>query len=166
MLHALSQFAVTYSYSYSDTNTQSSTGSVFLNIVLLLIGLALVVLMVASMWRLFIKAGKPGWAAFVPFYNTYVLLQITGKPGWWLLLFFIPIVNFFVSVVVYYELVKCFGKGVGFLILLVVVPMVAYPLLAFGDAEYHAPTPEDGTEPEPPYPTKKGPNATPPNPVS
>jgi TonB family protein len=41
-------------------------------------------------WNVFVKAGWPGWAALIPFYNAYVLLKIGGKSGWWLPLFFIP----------------------------------------------------------------------------
>ena len=49
---------------------------------IILIYLAIVLLMIASMWKVFTKAGKPGWAAIVPIYNTIVLLEIVGKPIW------------------------------------------------------------------------------------
>jgi hypothetical protein len=91
------------------------------------------------LWRIFTRAGKPGWAVLVPFYNTYVLLQIVGRPGWWLLLFFVPLVNVVVGIVVYYDLVKAFGRGVGTLLLLLFVPFVGFPMLAFGNNSYKAP---------------------------
>ncbi|HSX34398.1 MAG TPA: DUF5684 domain-containing protein [Candidatus Saccharimonadales bacterium] len=163
MLHLPSQFAI----SYSDTtlnDTQSSPFDIFGNVFALLLGVAFVVLIFASMWRVFTKAGKPGWASLVPLYNSYVLLKIAGKPGWWLILSFIPIVNFVVAVIVYYQLVKCFGKGLGFLVLMLLVPFVAYPILGFGSAVYHAPEPDELADT--PYPTRKDPGATPANPVS
>ncbi|MFO0261358.1 MAG: DUF5684 domain-containing protein, partial [Planctomycetota bacterium] len=51
-----------------------------------LILLALFALIIASLWIIFTKAGQPGWASLIPFYNLYVMLQIVGKPAWWLLL--------------------------------------------------------------------------------
>ena len=58
-----------------------------------IVGLLVAILVIAGLWRVFTKAGKPGWAALIPIYNLIVLLQITGKPAWWLLLFLIPGVN-------------------------------------------------------------------------
>ena len=98
--------------------------------------LAFIVLMIASMWTIFSKAGKPGWAALVPIYNLIVLLDIVGKPWWWLLLMFIPIVNFVVIIMIYHNLSLSFGKGAGFTVGLILLGIVFLPLLAFGDAEY------------------------------
>ena len=81
---------------------------------IIFIYLAFIVLMIASMWTIFSKAGKPGWAALVPIYNIIVLLDIVGKPWWWLLLMFIPIVNFVVIIMIYHNLSLSFGKGAGF----------------------------------------------------
>jgi len=58
------------------------------------------IFMIVVMWKLFVKAGQPGWAAIIPFYNTYTLIKIAGKPGWWLLLYFIPFVNIVISIIV------------------------------------------------------------------
>src|SRR5215213_1016061 len=65
-----------------------------------IVGLIVGILVIAGMWKVFTKAGKPGWAAIIPIYNAVVLLQIAGKPLWWLLLFFIPIVNIVVAAMV------------------------------------------------------------------
>jgi hypothetical protein len=65
-----------------------------------LISLALSIFVIASFWKVFTKAGQPGWAAIVPFYNTYVLLKVVGRPGWWLVLFFIPIANIVIAIIV------------------------------------------------------------------
>ncbi len=93
-------------------------------------------LMIVSNWKIFEKAGKPGWASIVPIYNMVVLLQIVKKPVWWILLFFIPIVDIIVAIIVFHNLSKCFGKSVGFTIGLLFLPVIFFPLLAFGDATY------------------------------
>src|SRR5215470_14508882 len=76
--------------------------------------IALLVLLFAGMWKVFQKAGKPGWAAIIPIYNIIILLQIAGKPLWWIVLYFIPFVNIVAVVLVSIELAKRFGKGVAF----------------------------------------------------
>ena len=103
---------------------------------LTIIWLAIVILMIASMWRVFTKAGQPGWASIIPIYNVYIMLLIAGKPGWWLILFFIPFVNFVVMIIVVIALVEKFGKGVGFAIGMILLPFVFYPILGFGSATY------------------------------
>ena len=109
---------------------------------LTIVEIALLVLLIAGMWKVFQKAGKPGWAAIIPIYNIIVLLQITGKPIWWLVLYFIPFVNVVVLVLVCIALAKRFGKSVAFAIGLALLPFIFYPILGFGDATYGAaPTP-------------------------
>jgi hypothetical protein len=103
---------------------------------IIFIYLAFIVLMIASMWTIFSKAGKPGWAALVPIYNLIVLLDIVGKPWWWLLLMCIPLVNFVILIMVYHNLSLAFGKGAGFTVGLILLGIIFFPLLAFGDAEY------------------------------
>lgn len=101
--------------------------------------LAVAILLIASMWRIFTKAGRPGWAAIVPFYNVYVMLDVVGRPGWWLLLYFVPVVNFVVSIIVLADLAKVFGKGIEYVLGLIILPFVFYPMLAFGSAVYVGP---------------------------
>ena len=96
----------------------------------------ILVLVLASLWRVFEKAGRQGWEGIIPIYNIYVLLKIVGKPGWWLLLFLVPIVSIVIAFIVYIELAKRFGKGTGFGIGLVLLSIVFLPILAFGDAQY------------------------------
>ena len=105
----------------------------------ILIILAVVVFIIAAMWKIFEKAGQPGWAAIVPIYNCYVLLKIVGKPGWWLLLFLIPIVNYVFIIWTYNMLSKSFGKEEGFTVGLVLLGIVFFPILGFGDAKYLGP---------------------------
>ncbi len=110
-----------------------------IGIVGMLIGLVFIVLMIASVWKVFTKAGQPGWAAIIPIYNVIVLLKIIGKPWWWILGFIIPFVNFIVMILMAVGLAKVFGKGTGFAIGLILLSFIFYPILAFGDATYTAP---------------------------
>jgi hypothetical protein len=98
--------------------------------------LALVVAALAGLWKIFEKAGKPGWAALVPFYNLIVLLEIVGKPITWFIFMLIPCVNFYFGVLLVIEVAKVFGKDVAFAIGLFLLPFVFYPILGFGDAKY------------------------------
>ena len=105
-----------------------------------LVVLAVVVLVIVAMWKIFAKAGKPGWASLIPIYNAYVFLQIAGKPGWWLVLLLIPFVNLVFGIIATLAFCKNFGKGAGFAVGMIFLPVIFYPILAFGDAAY-APTP-------------------------
>jgi hypothetical protein len=98
--------------------------------------LVLVLLIVAGMWKVFVKAGKPGWAAIIPIYNVIVLLEIAGKPLWWFILLLIPFVNLIVMIIVLIALARNFGKGIGFALGLLILPFLFYPILGFGDARY------------------------------
>ena len=101
-----------------------------------IIGLLVAVLVIAGMWKVFTKAGKPGWASIIPIYNVVVLLQIAGKPIWWIVLLFIPIVNFVIAVMVMISLAKAFGKGTGFALGLLFLSPIFIPILGFSDAQY------------------------------
>ena len=107
--------------------------------VIIVIYLAIIVLMIASMWTIFSKAGKPGWASIVPIYNLIVLLEIVGKPWWWLFLMLIPIVNIVILIIVWHNLSLSFGKGGGFTVGLILLGIIFLPILAFGDAKYVGP---------------------------
>ncbi len=103
---------------------------------IVLIELAIAILVIAAMWRIFSKAGQPGWAAIIPIYNAYVLLKVAGRPGWWLLLCLIPFVNLVVLIVVMVDLAKAFGKGTGFALGLIFLSVIFLPILGFGSAQY------------------------------
>ncbi|PPK67485.1 DUF5684 domain-containing protein [Actinokineospora auranticolor] len=117
-------------------STSFPTGLV---VALALIGLAFAVVGIVAMWRIFTKAGQPGWAAIVPFYNTYTLLKIVGRPGWWLALLFIPLVNIVILIIVVVDLAKAFGKGGGFAFVLIFFSFIGMLILAFGSARYLGP---------------------------
>ena len=99
----------------------------------------IIIFEIASHWRLFTKAGKPGWASIIPIYNAFVLLEIVGRPWWWLLLWLIPVVNIVIGIIVILDLAKSFGKGVGFAIGIILLGPIFIPILAWGDAEYLGP---------------------------
>jgi hypothetical protein len=109
------------------------------SIIGLLIYLAVLAVVIAGFWKVFTKAGKPGWACIVPFYNLIVMLEIVGRPIWWLVLFLIPFVNFVIAIIVSIDMAKAFGKGTGFGIGLAFLPFIFYPILGFGNARYHGP---------------------------
>jgi len=104
-----------------------------------LIYLAIIVAYVVGLWMTYTKAGKPGWAAIIPIYNLYVLLKIVGRPGWWLILFFIPFLGLVMDIIVMLDLAKSFRKGTGFALGLIFFPFIFIPILGFGEASYAGP---------------------------
>lgn len=104
-----------------------------------IIWLAIIVLVIAGLWKTFTKAGQPGWAAIIPIVNIYFLLKIAGRPGWWLVLFLIPIVNIVISIIVYFDIARSFGKGVLFAIGLILLTPIFFCILGFGSAQYQGP---------------------------
>ena len=100
-----------------------------------IISLAISVLIIVALWKVYDKAGKPGWAAIIPIYNIWVLLEIIKKPWWWLLLLLIPIVNIVILIIMIHNLSLKFGKGVGFTIGMILLPFIFIPILGFGDAK-------------------------------
>lgn len=133
----------TYTTTTVDSSAAAGVGIAFLLIYLLFLSV-FTVLMIASMWKLFKKAGKNGWEAIIPIYNTIVMLQIIGRPVWWIVLFLIPFVNFVVAIIVAIDLAKSFGKDAGMGILVALLPIIGYPILAFGDSKYVGPAASQG----------------------
>jgi Family of unknown function (DUF5684) len=117
----------------------SNSGSIMGGIVGLIVCLAIGLVIVASIWKVFAKAGQPGWAAIVPIYNIIVLLNIVGKPLWWIILFMIPLVNIYAAFVVMTGLAKSFGKSTGFGLGLMFLGVFFFPILGFGSASYIGP---------------------------
>lgn len=116
-----------------DTGGAAGAG---LGIGFTLIWLLITVVVIAGMWKTFVKAGKPGWAAIIPIYNFVVLCEIAGKPGWWVVLLFVPVVNFVILIVLSIAVAKKFGKGTGYGLGLAFLGIIFYPMLGFGDARY------------------------------
>lgn len=101
--------------------------------------LVVFVVVIIGMWKTFEKAGKPGWAAIIPIYNCIVLLEIVGKPLWWIILLIIPIVNLIIAIMLTHQLSLSYGQGVGMTLLLIVLPFIGWPMLGFGPARYLGP---------------------------
>ncbi|MEI7730561.1 MAG: DUF5684 domain-containing protein [Verrucomicrobiota bacterium] len=98
--------------------------------------LAIAIVIIAGFWKVFTKAGKPGWAVLVPIYNVIVLVEIAGKPLWWFILFFIPFINLVAVILVGLAVAKQFGKSEAFGIGLALLGGIFYPILGFSDATY------------------------------
>ena len=101
-----------------------------------IIGLLIALLMIVAMWKVFTKAGQPGWASIIPIYNLYIWCKIVGRPWWWILLMLIPFVNFIILIILCIDTAKSFGKGVGFGIGLALLGVIFWPIIGFGSAQY------------------------------
>lgn len=128
LLPMLQESASGVNFEYSSQGNLGPVGTIVL--------LAVVVVMIAAMWKVFTKAGEPGWACLVPIYNIIVYLKISGKPVWWIILFIIPFVNFIIALLVSLGLAKNFGKGGGFGVGLWLLGPIFLMILAFGDAKF------------------------------
>jgi len=105
----------------------------------LLFGSIVGIVEIIALWKIYEKAGQAGWKAIIPFYNIYILLKIVGKPGWWLLLMCIPLVNIIYLIWTYNMLSKSFGKDEGFTVGLLLLGFIFLPILGFGKAVYVGP---------------------------
>ncbi len=112
-------------------NDHGSGGTIFL-----LVYLVILAVILAGCWKMFVKAGQPGWGILIPIYNAYLMIKVAGRPGWWLILMFIPLVNIIVGIVVTVDIARNFGKGIGFVLGMVFFGFIFYPILGFGSAEY------------------------------
>jgi uncharacterized membrane protein YhaH (DUF805 family) len=127
---------------FGNEDAAGAAGGLVVVLCQCIVMLVFLVPLIAGMWKTFEKAGKPGWASIIPIYNAIVLLEISGRPIWWILLFLIPCVGIVFHVIMLIDLSKNFGQGAGFAIGLLLLPMVFYPILGFGSSQYRpvAPT--------------------------
>lgn len=100
------------------------------------LNLLITALMVVAWWLAFDKAGKPGWAAIIPFYNVAVFFEVAGKPWWWLFLLLIPVANLVFYVLGCVDFAKAFGRSGGFAVGLIFLPIVFFPIIGFSDNRY------------------------------
>jgi hypothetical protein len=117
---------------------------IFLVVFLLAVG----VFYIIAAWKIYSKAGKPGWAIFIPIYNLIVYLEIVGKPWWWIFLLMIPFVNIVLCIILIHKLSLSFGKDAGFTVGLLFLSWLFYPILAFGSAKYVGPGGVPATPPQ------------------
>lgn len=115
----------------------------FLIIFIVILLLAICALMIVSNWIIFQKAGRPGWASIIPVYSSIVSLQVARLSPFLifiLLATFIPYVGTLIglafNIVVNIFTGKAFNKGAGFICGMIFLPIVFYPILAFGDSQY------------------------------
>ena len=147
---------VTYSTDFTTYSTPTSSSSLSWAVLapLILVYIAVIVFMIVSLWKVFVKTGRPGWASIIPVYNSWVLFEIVGYPGWWAILSFVPFVNIFPAVMMivsYFKLAKLFGKGDGFAVCSIFFPIVTLPILAFGSSTFQgAPVASAASAPQAP----------------
>ena len=123
-----------------ENNDYSSAGMAAAFSAALLIPIMIIyVITVIGMWKTFEKAGKPGWAAIVPIYNYIVLLEIVGKPLWWIFLILFPCTSLIFAIWALNLLSKSFGQSEGFTIGLIIFPYIFFPILGFGNYTYKGP---------------------------
>ena len=103
----------------------------------ILIYLLVIVFVIAGIWKAFEKAGQPGWACIIPFYNYYIMAKIGGVKNWWLI--FIPIANIVIAIMILHGVSKSFGKDAGFTVGLILLGFIFWPILGFGDVQYIGP---------------------------
>lgn len=115
---------------------EPSAGGGIAGAFMMLVWLAIVVLCIAGLWKVFTKAGEPGWMSIIPILNVFVLVKIAGRPAWWIILMLIPLVNIIVGILVGIDIARRFGQGTGFGLGLAFLPFIFYPILGFGSARY------------------------------
>jgi len=123
-----------------NTDYAISAGIIILILFIWLFAMALVALYIISMWKIFVKAGKPGWAALIPIYNIIIELEILGRPWWFILLMiFVPIANVVITIILMLDFARVFGKSVAFALGLIFLSAIFIPILAFSDDKYLGP---------------------------
>ena len=122
---------MTLAMAYGSEAQGGTAGMIFMAV-----WLVVCLAVLAGVWKVFTKAGQPGWGVLVPIYNAYLITRIAQRPAWWLILMFVPIVNILAAVVLSMDIAKHFGKGPGFGVGLAFLGPIFYPILGFGGAEY------------------------------
>ena len=134
-------------YSSSDYSSEGAGFLAGIGVTFFIVYLAIIVVAIAGMWKTFEKAGKPGWAAIIPIYNIYIMIEIVGKPSIWLLWCLLPCVNFVFAIWLYNLISKSFGKSEGFTVGLVLLGFIFWPILGFSDAKYLGPSAAEAQNP-------------------
>ncbi len=145
-----------YDYGYDGGSGLAALGVGML--VMWLISMAISVFIIVTQWRVFRKAGKPGWASIIPIYNTVVMIQIAELPMWYIALFFVPFANVYAIFKINIEIAKKFGKSAGFGVGMTLLQPIFYAILAFSkDAVYSGassvaqPMSQQPVQPQPMY---------------
>jgi hypothetical protein len=136
---SLATFLMFWFQDLVESGVATDTGAGAAGLILIVINLIVFgvsIAMIASFWKIFTKAGEPGWGALVPLYNMILWMKIVNRPIWWLVLLFIPFVGLVVTFTLFNDLAKKFGCGTGFTIGMIVLPFIFLPMLAFGNYQY------------------------------
>ncbi|MEO6980114.1 MAG: DUF5684 domain-containing protein [Mucilaginibacter sp.] len=124
-----------------DSSSSGAVGAMMAIFAAMLIPFIIIwVITIVGQWKVFEKAGKPGWACIIPIYNIIVMLEIVGKPLWWVILFFIPCVNIIFAIWTINLVSKSFGQSEGFTIGLLLLGFIFWPILGFGNYQYLGPS--------------------------
>lgn len=144
-----------YYGSYSPSSydvVAASTAILGVLMVYLVIILAIAVVQIIAMWKIFTKAGEKGWKAIVPIYNFVILFKISGLSPWLIFVYFAAIIPFVgwiapiaLNAVLSYKLAKSFGKDGGWAVGLYFLAPIFYMILGFGHSEYVGPAGETMT---------------------
>lgn len=121
------------------TMAASTPGSGAAGAIVGLIYLAVLAFFLVAMWRLYSKAGQPGWTGIIPIVNTFYLLKIVGRPFWWFFVFLIPFIGWIWAIIAMHGLSRSFGHGGWFTVGLIFLPFIFFPILAFGSSRYSGP---------------------------
>ena len=117
----------------------SSSGGAAGGAIFFVFYIGFIVLILASMWKIFAKMTQPGWYGIIPIFNYCVIAKQAGKDWWWGLLPLVPCIGIIFLIILLNELSKLFGKGIGYTVGLIILPVIFLPMLAFGSAEYQGP---------------------------
>jgi hypothetical protein len=137
-----------------DSTSPGAVAAVFAILSVCLIPIIIIgIITIVGKWKVYEKAGKPGWASLIPVYTWKVMLEIVGKPIWWIFLFFVPCVNIIFMVWTVNLLSKSFGQTEGFTVGLILLSFIFYPILGFGNYQYLGPSAAEagGLRPRDPF---------------
>ena len=112
-------------------------------LVFVIIYVTVLVVLIVGLWKMFSKANIPGILAIIPIVNLFFLPKVAGKPGWWGLLFFIPLFNIVIAILVMMGIADRFNRGVGTALGLIFLTPIFYCILGFGSAKW-TPPPAEG----------------------
>lgn len=111
------------------------------------VGIAILVLQIIGMWKIFTKAGEAGWKSLIPFYNIAIMFKISGMSPYLVFVYlglFIPIINVFAAIAItifdLYQKInicKAFKKTTGFTVAMIMVPFIANLILGLGSSQYY-----------------------------
>ena len=114
---------------------------------------AITIVSLIAWWRIFQKAGQPGWAILIPIYSAIVELKVVNKPVWWILLLLIPIVNIVILIIVALEIGKAFGKSTAFSVILLILIPIGYLIIGFDNSQYQLASTQTPMQPTSAQPT-------------